>query len=229
MSNLATLAFTTLYPHEDVSKYSFTITYSNRFSSHNANVRYVPSKKRYSFGLSADWKDVTSDIVIGLLQFLLIKCCRHLNPSKKKTMNTELYHQFMTTVDSRIPLTRVDPFLKQAFDNLNKNYFNGDLPLCNLRWGTPSTRTLGHYNYGTDTITMSTIFKKAQGEDYNYFLFVLYHEMLHKKHKFYTSKTGKGMHHHAAFRADEAKFPNAAKLEKGLPGFIRKYTLRSFF
>jgi hypothetical protein len=229
MSNLAALAFTILYPNEDISKYTFSLDYSGRFSSHNANVKYVPSAKKYMFGLSKDWQGVSSDVVIGLLQFLFIKCCKHLNSSKKKTVNTELYHQFMATVDERIPVTKLDPFLKQAFDNLNRNYFDNELPACNLKWGTASTRTLGHYNYGNDTITMSTIFQHAEGKDYNYFSFVLYHEMLHKKHKFYTSKTGKGMHHHAAFRADEAKFPNAAKLEKGLHGFIRKYKLKKLF
>jgi hypothetical protein len=58
----------------------------------------------------------------------------------------------------------------------------------------------------------------------------MYHEMLHKKHKFYSTKKGQRVHHSSAFRKDEQKFPDSSRLEIELRKFVsKKKGWRSFF
>jgi hypothetical protein len=45
--------------------------------------------------------------------------------------------------------------------------------------------------------------------------YVMYHEMLHKKHKF-SSKGSRIMHHTKEFRSSESAFPNSEIIEKRL-------------
>lgn len=227
--NLAEKAFLALYPHGDVTQYTFKIKYSRKFSAYNANVKYFSGTKTYAFNLSYLWRGVSQDIVIGLVQYLMIKSLR-LQPVSKHTLNIELYNSFLKNIHKYQEKLSVDPELKEIFDRINEKYFNGLLELCNLVWGQRSVRTLGHYAYGSDTITMSSIFRGLQPSDKEYALleYVLYHEMLHKKHK-YSSKGGRHLHHSRAFRADEAKFENAAQLESDLEAFVRKARFKRFF
>jgi hypothetical protein len=222
-------AFIALYPHIDVSNYTFKIKYSRKFSAYNANVKYFSGAKTYAFNLSYLWRGVSSDIVIGLIQYLMIKALR-LKPVTKNTMNIELYNSFLKNVHKYQEKKSVDPELSVIFNRLNEKYFNGMLDGCNLVWGQRSVRTLGHYAYGSDTITMSSIFRGLSPSDQEYSMleYVLYHEMLHKKHKF-SSKGGRHLHHSRAFRLDEAKFENAAQLEKDLDVFVSKARFKRFF
>lgn len=226
---LAQRAFCELYPGHCVSEYFFSIQYSRRFSPYNANVKYFRGSKKYSFKLSHKWKGVSEDILIGLIQFLMLKALK-IEPITKKTMHIEFYNSFIKNIHKYQEKNNVDPILKEIFDDLNAKYFNGLLEECNLVWGQKSVRTLGHYAYGSDTITMSTIFQglSATQKEFKLFQYVLYHEMLHKKHKF--SSTGnRHLHHSRAFREDEAKFENAAWCERELNTFIRTFRVKRFF
>ncbi|MBR9692917.1 M48 family metallopeptidase [Candidatus Woesearchaeota archaeon] len=77
---------------------------------------------------------------------------------------------------------------------------------------------LGHYEYATDTISISTALKEAP-ELLDY---VLYHEMLHKKHKFTESKGGNTRSHTKAFRDEEKKYrlADGGEPEKRLATFL---------
>lgn len=227
--NIVYKAFSELYPHVDTQDYNLSISYSRQFSPYNANVKYYPWIKKYMFKLSYTWKGVSEDIVIGLLQYLMIKAFK-LKPIHKKTLSIELYNNFLKNVHKYQEKKSIDAHLKIIFDDINDEYFNGLLEECNLVWGQHSVRTLGHYAYGSDTITMSSIFKglKPEQPEFQMLKYVLYHEMLHKKHKF-SSKGDRHLHHSKAFRQDEARFKNAAQLEKDLDGFIRKIRFKRFF
>ena len=86
----------------------------------------------------------------------------------------------------------------------------------NLKIGKGINR-LGTYEYATDTITISEILiLHTMLLDY-----VLYHEMLHKKHQ-YSSKKGRHRHHSKEFLEEEKKFPNAQELEEELKKLIAK-------
>ena len=88
------------------------------------------------------------------------------------------------------------------------------------------TSKLGSYEYGVDTINISRILLNGKRELLDY---VMYHEMLHKKHKFYT-KSGRSYHHTSAFKKAEKKFENAEEIEEKLARLCRKKKIkRSFF
>lgn len=88
----------------------------------------------------------------------------------------------------------------------------------NLEWGTDSRRKLGSYNFHNDTITVSTLFQSSKPELLDY---LIYHELLHKHHKF-KHKNGTSFFHTRDFRRDENNYPNKAGLEQEISALIRK-------
>ncbi len=215
MPQLIKEAFNQLYPDKEV-KYSFSLKYSRKFKPYNANV------KRYGdslmFNLSKEWKKISKEIQIGLMQELMVKILKEKN---KKTINMELYNLFMKNVHLAVPKTKSDEILEESFDRVNESYFSGMLDKPNLQWGSDSTSKLGSYEYGSDTITISTIFKDVQQKLLDY---VMYHEMLHKKFKF-QSKNGRNLHHSNEFKKREAKFENRELIEREISKLARKHRL----
>jgi len=183
-----------LYP-EKIIILRMHMSYSGKFKPYNANVRL--SSNTLIFNLSKAWRPVSREIKIGLIQTLLIKVLK----DKKHTLNMDLYSSFIKNISSYSEVNHIDPYLEKSFDRVNNKYFLNILDKPNLKWGQGSTRKLGCYEYQTDTIKISTIFKDSMiGLDY-----VMYHEMLHKKHKFHT-KNGRSHYHTPQFKKDEKKF-----------------------
>lgn len=213
MSELIKEAFQELYPEKGL-KYSVSLKYSRKFKPYNANVKRYGNNLMFNF--SRDWKKISKDIQIGLIQELATKILK----DKKRTMNMELYNLFMKNVHLAVPKTKTDDALEASFDRVNEAYFNGMLDKPNLQWGSDSTSKLGCYEYGSDTITISTIFKnEKQVLDY-----VMYHEMLHKKFKF-QNKNGRNLHHSNEFKKMEARFENRDLMEKEVSRIARKHRL----
>lgn len=196
-------------------EYNLSLRYSGRFKDYNANVSY--RGRNYLFSLSSEWKGVSLDIVIGVIQHLMLKAFSGAN--YKMTLNIELYNDFLKQIHKYKVKTKIDPFLKIVFDRVNLKYFSGLIEMTNLEWGAKSIRTLGHYSYGSDTITISRIFEGVSLDDIELLDFVMYHEMLHKKHKFTSSSTGRNLHHSSAFRRDEKRFSNYSFVERRLGEF----------
>jgi hypothetical protein len=95
--------------------------------------------------------------------------------------------------------------LDKIFTRLNRRYFNGDLHRPALSWSARRTkRILGHHDAVHDAIIISRSLDQA---DVPEFLveYVLYHEMLHIKHR-PRVVDGRRLFHTAAFRADEQRF-----------------------
>ncbi|MFH1408940.1 MAG: M48 family metallopeptidase [Nanoarchaeota archaeon] len=202
-------AFRLLYPKKTYD-YEAVVSYSGRFSSYHANLQ---KRGRYlAFGLSNRWRGVDRDIQIGLLQSLLIK----MFGKGEKTMHLGLYHCFLKNAHLAVPKTKDEPYLRSSFNRMNEQFFNGMLDPANLRWGKGLTQ-LGAYEFATDTISISDEFKDAPLELLDY---VMYHEMLHKKHKFKMTE-GKSFYHTPAFKRDEKNYPNHKEVEKRLKGYIR--------
>ena len=212
MPSLIIEAFQQLYPEKEL-RYSVSLKYSRKFKPYNANV------KRYGnnliFNLSRDWKKISKEIQIGLIQELMAKI---LN-DRKKTMNIELYNLFMKNVHVAVPKTKTDEILEESFNRINEIYFNGMLDKPNLQWGSDSTSKLGSYEYGSDAITISSIFKNSQQQLLDY---VMYHEMLHKKFKF-ESRNERNVHHSSEFKKMEAKFENKDLIEREISKLARKH------
>lgn len=211
MPHLVKAAFNGMCPDKKL-QYAVFLRYSGKFKPYNANVKLRGSN--LIFNLSREWGKVSEEIQIGLIQELLAKILKE----RKKTVNTELYNLFMKNVHLAVPKTETDDILEESFNRVNEAYFNGMLDKPNLKWGNNSIAKLGSYEYGSDTITISAIFKNESRELLDY---VMHHEMLHKKYKF-QNKAGRNLHHSSEFKKMESRFENRELAEKGLSELARK-------
>jgi hypothetical protein len=209
-------AFRELYPEKN--GYSFRLDYGNL---HGYNGKIRMQWKNITCELSLKWKPISDDIQIGMMQCLLVRLFR----DKKNTINMDLYNGFVRNLHLAIPKTKIDPLLKEAFDRVNENYFDNSIEIANLVFSGESARLLGSYNYKTDTIKISNIFRELEQK---YLDYVMYHEMLHKKHKF-KDKNGRSFHHTSVFRKDEKKFENSEIVEKELQGLVSRKRAKRFF
>lgn len=209
-------AYKEIWPDREFN-YVWSIRYSNAFSKYNANVRY--SKNSINFKLSNEWKDVSDEIKIGLLQSLLIKVFKEKN---KHTTNIDLYNLFLKNVHMSAPKTEFDPILSKSFDRVNEKYFSGMMEKTNLILGNHNFSKLGTYEYGSDTITISTVLLK----DESLLDYVMYHEMLHKKIKFSHNKT-RNLHHSREFREKEREWEDKNAEEK-LKTFLKSQKRKSW-
>lgn len=210
-------AFNALFP-EKPYVYAASVRYSGRFKGYNARIQLNRFSKTITLLLSKNWRTVSRDIQLGLVQHLL---CR-LFKEKRQSMQMDLYAHFLRAVPGTVAKTRSHPVLEQSFQRVNEQFFNGLLDQPNLVLGNGITK-LGHYDLGTDTVSISSILL-GHPELLDY---VMYHELLHKKHQF-TSRGGSHRYHTAAFRKDERRFPRAAQLEEELNRLVSSQKRRSF-
>ena len=209
--NLAQKSFQLLFPEKPLEKYEFKVKYSAKFNPYNANVKYRNNK--FLFNLSKSWRSISPDIKIGLIQSLLLKIFKE----KKQTINIDMYNIFMKKIHLAVPKTKSDPILEDSFNRVNNIYFYGLIEQPNLVWNN-STYKLGSYEYGSDTITISSALKNVEQEILDY---VMYHEILHKKHKF-ISKYSRNYYHTKEFRKKEKSFPNSLIIEEKLKKLPQK-------
>lgn len=198
-------SFKRLFPNEN-NGYEARIKYSGKLKPYNANVRKAGNK--LIFSLSREWQKTGNEIKIGLIQDLLLK----ISGKKGRTANTELYDSFIKNLHMATAKTEQEEKLLALFNAVNEKYFNNSLEAPNLRWGMQSKARLATYDYHTDTITVSSIFREAEESVISY---LLYHEMLHKKLKF-SSGNGRTIHHSIQFRELEKQFENHPHMEEKL-------------
>jgi hypothetical protein len=95
--------------------------------------------------------------------------------------------------------------LDKIFARLNRRYFNNELAKPTLSWSARRTkRILGHHDYVHDAIVISRSLDHASAPEL-LVEYVLYHEMLHMKHRPRVIN-GRRVYHTAAFRADERRY-----------------------
>ena len=211
-------SFQRLFPEKEW-KYLSTTEYNRRLSDFNANISLRNYKIKVNMNLQ--WKDIDDEIKIGLIQHLLLK----LFSKKGSTQNTDLYNNFIKNIDILATRNKFDPVLEKSFNRINEQFFENLMKKPNLVWGRESFRKLASYNYHSDTVTMSTIFKDAKQEILDQ---IMYHELLHKHLKF-KHKGGRSSYHGPEFRRMEKMFPNFHEIEKEISQIIRskKYNLRN--
>lgn len=198
-------AYCRLYQKEECP-YTTSVVYSNRFKPFGANIRY--RKPELQINLSSHWKDVSDEIVVGLIQELLLKVWK-IRPYPQ-TLSLDFYHRFLRELPEVVPKTQIDPELKDHFDSINENYFLGQLTCPNLRWGQYSKRRFGSYNFKTDTITLSQVLRHVDPDVLRY---VLFHEMLHKLHKFEMSGS-RAQYHTTRFKHLEKQYRGGERIER---------------
>ncbi len=212
--NLVEQAFKELFPERNLDGREFKVKYTDRFKPYNANVRY--SRNSFYFNLSRKWRGISREIQIGLIQGLMLKIFKE----NKKTTNIDLYNSFMKNIHISVPKVNTDPVLEESFERVNEAYFFGLIEKPNLVWHN-SMRRLGSYEYGSDTISISEVLLSGK-ELLDY---VMYHEMLHKKHKF-NEKNGRTCHHTNEFKQLEKIFENSAEMEERIKSLVRKKRMK---
>ncbi len=204
MNQIAFTAYKELYGKDPTI--NLELKFHGNLKGYNASVR--KSAFTITFTLSKKFETCENEVQIGVMQFLLNK----LYKTKIKTDNIDFYHSFIKNMSNLAPITKNDPTLEQSYLRMNEKFFSGLMTRPNLMWGQDNFRLLGTYTYGTDTIMISRILEQVDQETLDY---VVYHEMLHKKHKF--SNTGSRTHSHTkAFRNDEKMFVRHDKQEPEL-------------
>lgn len=205
--DIAEQAFRELYPEREFN-HTIILKYSDKFKDYNGNIRYYPMSRSLKIGLSKKWRTIDSEIRMGMIQELMMK----ILGGRRRTKYVDYYNIFMKKVHLAAPKTKSDPLLEESFKMLNERFFFGTMEQPNLVFIGDSKSKLGSYEYGSDTINISLVMKDAQRDLLDY---VMYHEMLHKKLKFY-NKNGKSFHHTSEFRELEGKFGDVDELEKRL-------------
>ena len=194
------------------------VKYSGKFKSLNANVKY--DNKTMVYSLSKEWKEYSDSIRKGLIQSLACKVYK----INVKTLEIDLYEKFINNVGKYAKREKTEPLLDESFNRVNKEYFEGFMEKPNLVWGQNAFRKLGHYEHQTDTVLVSNIFKK----DEELLDYIMYHELLHKKHGLKRTRNGRNIHHSKEFKEDERKFKNK-NVENKLKWFVRKNKLKNAF
>lgn len=217
--NLAKEAFDELFPRFSEER-KLVVSYSGKFKDFNANVKY--SDKFIHFSLSKGWLEFGDDLKKGVIQHLLLKMfsCRKFT----KPFSLDLYEKFIDNVGRYSKVDRSHPELDDSFERINKRYFNDMMEKPNLVWGLNAFRKLGHYEFASNTVVMSSIFR-GEPEMIDY---IMHHELLHKKHGGKTTKSGRTIHHSREFKLDEAKYHDKES-ERKLKRFLRKKKLKNVF
>lgn len=216
---LALRAWQELYPDKE-PKHELQLRFSGRFKGYNAHIQRrngtLLRPGSILFSLARPFEEVSDEIRLGVMQHLLNKLLK----TAVDTLEIRLYNGFIKRLGDYVETQRVDPYLKRRFDQVNHDYFDGYMLTPNLVWGTESLRKLGHYEYATDTISLSTALR-ADEELLDY---VLYHEMLHKKLKFSERAGGFTRSHTKRFREEERQFrmSDGSDPEKRLAAFLRQ-------
>ncbi|MCF7872440.1 hypothetical protein K9L97_05395 [Candidatus Woesearchaeota archaeon] len=217
--NIAEIAYKGIFP--TYSEYrNIEVQYSNKFKSLNANVKY--DFNTIIFSLSKDWLEYSEDLRIGLIQHLLLKV--YPNRKSSKTTELDLYEKFINNLGKFTKIEDSDEELIESFNRVNEIYFDGFMDVPNLKWGGRAFTKLGHYEYQSNLVVISDIFK----DEKELLDYIMYHELLHKKHGYKKTKSGRAMHHTKEFLEDEKKF-KVKDIEQKLKWFIRKKRLKKAF
>lgn len=112
--------------------------------------------------------------------------------------------------------------LQESFQRVNETYFDSELKAPLLRWNkVPTTRKFGHYQFSDDTLMLSMTLDTPNVPEF-VFDFVMYHELLHKKHGV-TVVNGRRVAHTPAFRREERLYPRYQEAEEFLQDLCRQH------
>lgn len=144
----------------------------------------------------------------------------------REMANTDTAREWMTAVEECIPEDEAAPQgvvfdLESVFARVNDQFFAGALEKPQIAWTRRTTRrTLGHYQFARDLLTISRSLDSEQVPDF-VVDFIMYHELLHKQHGLTQSGT-RLYAHTAAFRTDERKFPRYQEATQALAQLARR-------
>lgn len=145
---------------------------------------------------------------------------------QREAENGHLVQEFTLTDDFSETLFELESFavpstpiarghvhdLDESFARVNVAYFQRQFPKPTLIWNRTLTASkFGHYQPSSDTVMISVSLDDAKIPAY-VLDFVMYHELLHKKHGVMIVN-GRRLSHSFAFREDERRFAQYAQAE----------------
>ena len=202
-------AYEELYGH--ACPYHMSLSYSGRFKPFNANIK--KQRNLIWFSLSRKWQPIDTDVKMGLVQDLLCKLFR----TRKDTAKMRLYRIFVKNMHIMSEKDTQDPELVASFNRVNEAYFMGSLEMPNLEFRGRGRRTLATYDFHTDTVRVSTVFRGAPERIIDY---LVYHELLHKVLQFdHTRRNAR--HHTKRFKEHERRFAGSETIEKDIERYLR--------
>jgi hypothetical protein len=155
----------------------------------------------------------------------LLSCALSRTTAKRREMldafvESDTYRQVTLAMAKGLPDTGNTGFgrvhdLNAAFDRVNARYFGGQMARPHLRWSPVQSRsTFGTYQAARDQLMVS---RCLDSHDVPEFVvdFIVYHELLHKKHGS-VHAGGRRCVHTRAFRAEEETFEHFAAAEDAL-------------
>ena len=126
--------------------------------------------------------------------------------------------------EDKSPAGRVHD-LDRSFDRVNSTYFANSIDRPLLHWNSIVTsRKFGHYEFARDTVMLSISLDDDSVMEH-LVDYVMYHELLHKKHGV-TLKNGRRMAHTSAFRRDERHFADYEVARVSLDRLARRIGAR---
>ncbi|MBW2972223.1 hypothetical protein KY359_04275 [Candidatus Woesearchaeota archaeon] len=201
-------------------KYTLKTVYTGRLKDFGAYVSMTGGV--LEFKLSRKWHGVSPEIQMGLMQELMLK----LFKKKKHSMHVDLYNSFVRNLHIAIPKDKNDPQLEESFNRVSERYFIGLVERPNLIWGKFATTTFGSYDFKTDTITISSVFREM--EDTKYLDYIMFHELLHKQRKFFKSGN-KTYYHDKRFKRLEKVFEGGEQIEKELGRVVGREKAKAYY
>jgi predicted metal-dependent hydrolase len=112
--------------------------------------------------------------------------------------------------------------LCESFLRVNHAFFHNQLNTPQLRWShRPTSRILGHYLSSHDQVMISTSLDHPNVPRF-VFDFVMFHELLHKKHGA-SYQNGRRIVHSSDFLAEERTYPRYNEAESFLQSWAQTY------
>ncbi len=111
--------------------------------------------------------------------------------------------------------------LDAIFNRVNERYFGGAMERPQIAWSRrPTRRVFGHYQFARDRLTVSRTLDADAVPEY-VVEFIMFHELLHKKHGL-TKASNRLYAHTAAFRTEERSFPLFKEVQQELSKLARQ-------
>ncbi|MFW6025364.1 MAG: SprT-like domain-containing protein [Candidatus Woesearchaeota archaeon] len=199
---------------DELDYFNYELIFSRRFKSYNGNIEYKSENNLLKVKLSYDFKRVGKPIKKGIIRILFRKIVKKIPYFKKASLRIkknfnhlsleeEIYYNFIKNIGEYTKTNKPqDNKLIESFQRVNHDYFNDLMDKPKLFWSSRLKTTLGYYEYSTDSIKINTKLKSKK----DLLDFIMYHELLHKRHKF---KNALRKHSHTKeFKKDERKFKN---------------------
>lgn len=194
-----------------ITGYDISITYTdNRVNI----ISFTKARGQITLRLQRIFMDAPLDVIQEIGQLLK-------NPRRKTPLINEYFKRNRWRIRKKARLMgRIEPIgrfynLRKLFDNLNREYFAGELDAV-VTWGRRSPRkavrkrTLGSYNAETRTIRVNPILDSPRVPRY-FIEYVLYHEMLHAYLGIKRDHRGRMRSHTPQFRELERRYRHYSK------------------